>query len=111
MATTDLAQLVAAEARLDRELAAARVRAGELEQAARQRADEAAAALAAALATERAGIAAAIEHETTERLRQIDEAVRADVARFDSIRGARATELAREVAEQLVALVCAEEAT
>lgn len=102
---SDLAVLVEAEARLDRQLADARARAAALQDEAERRAAQAAAAVAAAIETERTRIAVEIERDTHERVRAIEQAAHDDVARFDAIRDDRAATRAREVAEQLVALV------
>jgi peptidoglycan hydrolase CwlO-like protein len=105
---TDLAVLVDVEARLDRELADARAAAAALEDAARTHVGEAAAALAAEIAADQARIAAAIERDTAAQLRAIDEAARRQVEMFEAIRGDREAAIAREVADELVALVNAE---
>lgn len=106
---SELALLVETEARLDRELAAARERAAALHEAARRRVEQAEATLAAEITAERARIATEIEHATASQLREMADAAQRDITRFDAIAGERATEVARRIAVQWVAAIVAED--
>lgn len=107
---SDLKNLVDTEARLDRELAIARVRAAALEDEARARIGQADAELAAQIDAARARIAADGEREAATRVAEIEQAAAAELARFAAIRDEHAVAIARHVAELLVALVAAEDA-
>jgi hypothetical protein len=107
VSTGGLGMLVDAEARLDREIATAHVRADAMRAAARQRASEAAAALDGELVRERERAIAAIEAATARELRTIAEQARIDVARFEAI---DVQALARVVVDRLAELVLAEAA-
>lgn len=109
-ARSDLAVLVETEARLDRELAAARAEAEQLVEAARARVTAAGQALAAEIEAEQARAAAEIERDTLAQLRAIDDEARREVQRFESIRGERADAIARQLADRLVAFVRTEAA-
>ena len=105
---SDLAVLVETEARLDRELALARDKAEALVNAARIRTSLAGANLAAEIANERERIAAQIDRETEQRVRAIEADTRAQIGTLDAIRDERAATHAREVIDELVAMVLAE---
>jgi hypothetical protein len=107
-AQSDLAVLVETEARLDREIARTRERAEAIVNAARIRTSLAGANLAAEIASDRERIAARIDHETEQRVREIEAEARAQIASLDAIRGEVAIAHARAVVEELVALVLAE---
>lgn len=104
-AASELALLVEAEARLDRELADAREQATAIERAARARVEAAAAALADQLATERARVSAAVDADTTARLAAIEEEARDLMARFDAVSGSRAIEIATTVVDTIGARI------
>lgn len=106
---SELASLVDTEARLDRELAAARERAAALCEAARHRVEQAEATLAAEIAAERVRIASEIEHATTAQLREIADAARRDIARFEAVAGARAADVAGRIATHWIATLVAED--
>jgi hypothetical protein len=108
---SELASLVETEARLDRELAAARARAALLQEQANARASEAAGALAAELAVACARIEDEVNRAATARIRELEGACARDTARFASVRDERADAIARRIADQLVALVLAEDAS
>lgn len=108
---SDLALLVETEARLERDLATARETAAALEQQARERVDQAAAALVAAITDERTRIAAQIERETAARIAGLDVATARESARMAAVTGERADAIAQRIAEQVVALVLAEESS
>jgi hypothetical protein len=101
---SDLALLVDTEARLDRDLAAARAKVAALEHAANERMAEADVGFAAQLEAERIRIATDSERETAQRIREIEDAARVAVARFTAIRDDRADAIARRIVEQLIAL-------
>lgn len=106
---SELALLVETEARLDRELAAARERAAALHEAARRRVEQAEATLAAEITAERARIATEIEHATAAQLREMADAAQREITRFDAVAGEQATEVARRIAAQWVAAIAAED--
>ena len=105
---SELALLVEAEARLDRELADARREAAAIERTARERVEAAAAALAEQLAAERARVSAEVETETATRLAAIHAEASAEIERFEAVRGPRAAAIAAGVVDALVARVHAE---
>ncbi len=107
---SDLAALVDAEASLDRRLAAARDAANAARDAARKRAADAMAQIDRELERERARIAAEIAATTAAELRAIADDARANVARYDALRGEALTALARQLARELADLVLAEAA-
>lgn len=107
-AASELALLVEAEARLDRELAAAREQAIALDRAARERIAAAAVAVVDEVDAERARVIAAIEAETAARLAAITEQAEADIARFAAVRDDRATAIATPIVDALIARVRAE---
>ena len=101
---SELVALVAAEARLDLAVVAAREAAEAIRAAARQRAEVAAATLDDELARERTRIAAEIAGESATQLRAIEESARVAIARFDAVRGDLLAPLARALAVRLVAI-------
>lgn len=105
---SELASLVATEARLDRELAAARERAAALHESARRRVEQVEATLAAEIAAERVRIASEIEHETAAQLREMSGTAQRDIARFDAVAGERAAEVAGRIASHWIATLVAE---
>jgi hypothetical protein len=101
-ARSELAVLIETEARLDRELAAAREHGERLRRAARERAAAAAAALDDELARERARITTELAAAADVVERATVEQARAEVARFEAVRGERLERVARRLAERLV---------
>ena len=106
--TSELAALVETEARLDAELAAARVTADRELDAARCRAAEIAASIDDRIAREHERIAAEVTAETSARLEEIREDERAQIARFDAVRGDRLAAIAKELVERVAQLALAE---
>lgn len=107
-AQSDLAVLVETETRLDREIARTREKAEAIVNAARIRTSLAGANLAAEIASDRERIAARIDHETEQRIREIETETRAQIESLDAVHGEAAVAHARAVVEELVALVLAE---
>jgi len=101
-ARSELAVLIETEARLDRELAAARAQGERLRRAALDGAAVANAALDDELARERARITAELAAAADALERATVEQARAEVARFDAVRGERLERVARRLAERLV---------
>ena len=108
-AASELAVLVETEARLDRELADARQKAEALRDAGRQRAERALATLEAEAVFERTRISTEIEAATVARVRAVEEAADAAIARFEAIRGEELARIARRLVDDIVALVREEE--
>jgi hypothetical protein len=108
--SSDLDILVETEARLDRELAEARVRAAAVLEGARKHAEDATAALATELANDRARIAATIAADTERELAAIAENASRAIARYEAIRGERLDPIARRLAARIVALAAEESA-
>jgi len=109
-ASSDLAALVDAEARLDRALADARASAQAVRDAARRRADDAAAVLDAEIEHERARLATEIAAATDAQLAAIADRTRAELARYETVRGDVLDDLARRLADRLVAVALDEAA-
>lgn len=105
---SELAVLVEAEARLDRELAAARADGERVEQAARERIAAADAALAAEIARQQAEVAAAIEQRTSAQLAALDAEAAATIARYAAT---DVDAIAERVLADLLALVRQEAAS
>lgn len=103
--TSDLAALVDAEASLDAKLATARDTANRARAAARQLAADAMAAIDGELARERTRIADEIATATAVELRAIADDARARIAAYDALRGDALVALARELADELVAML------
>ncbi|HTR50401.1 MAG TPA: hypothetical protein VMJ10_06805 [Kofleriaceae bacterium] len=103
--TSDLATLVAAEARLDGALADARVAADAVVELARRAAASSDTEFEADLARERARLAAEISARTAAELRAIEDDARADVARFEAMRGDALVPIAHALVRRLVELV------
>jgi F0F1-type ATP synthase membrane subunit b/b' len=99
-----LATLVETEARLDLALAQAREAAQGLRHQARQRAENAAALLDAEITRERAHAAAQVEAETQARLATIAEHARAELARYEAVRGEVLGTIVKDLVERLVVL-------
>jgi len=105
---SELAQLVAAEARFDRALEGARAEATALVDAARRRASAADAMLTDEIAGQRARIAADIVVEVATQRTAIVEAARAEIARYQAVCGDVSVAIARLLAAKLGALARAE---
>ncbi|TMQ04270.1 MAG: hypothetical protein E6J90_51795 [Deltaproteobacteria bacterium] len=101
---SDLALLVAAERRLDCWLEAARADAAAVITAARRRAEAADAALAGDVAREQARIAAESAARLAAQRTEIDQAARAEIARYEAVRGDALAGLARALAAKLAVL-------
>jgi len=100
---SELATLVETEARLDRALADARGIADATRAAAQQAAEAATAALDAEIARARERLAAEIATRTHDELAAIDDAARADVARFAAVRGDALAAIARALVDRIAA--------
>jgi hypothetical protein len=105
---SELAILVEAEARLDREIGTARADGERLEQAARDRIATADAALAADIARQQAEVAAAIARRTEEQLAALDDDALRTIERYTS---ANIDAVAERVLTELLALVTKETAS
>ena len=103
-AQSELASLVETESRLDGQLASARHAADVAREAARARALAAEHALDDRLAHERTSIAATIAAETTAREAAIEGTAAAAITRYDAVRDEALANLARRLAERLVAM-------
>jgi len=105
---SDLAQLVAAEARLDRELDDARAEVAAARAVALQRVAAAAAELAVAIASARDQIARELTAATAAELQRIRDAGLAERADFDAVQGDRLAAIADALVARLVALASEE---
>jgi vacuolar-type H+-ATPase subunit D/Vma8 len=101
---SELDELVATEARLDRQIAEARARAAELGDDARRRAAEDEVALEAELVAGRARIAREGEAAIAAAVRAIEDEARLAVARYESVAGERLAALAVRLAERVAGL-------
>lgn len=102
--TSELAALVEAEARFDRELAAARSAAQRVLDDARRRAADAESEIDHQIEHERARLAEELAGRTADELRAIDEAARAQIARFEAVRDEALDAIARALVERVVEL-------
>ncbi len=107
---SELATLVAAEARFDRELAAAREAALEAAAHARRRAEAAALTVDEQIAREHERIAREIAAQTDVQLCAIADDARAQIARFAELDGERLVAIARAIVDRLVELASSEDA-
>ena len=103
--TSDLAALVATEARLDGELASARVAADAVVEQARRAAATPDLEFEADLARERERLATEISARTAVELRAIEDDARVNAARFDAMRGEALVPIARALVRRLLDLV------
>jgi len=101
---SELAILAATELQLDRALEAARAEATALVEAARGRAGAAGAALADAIASGRAQITADTTGELAAQRDAITEAARAEIARYEAVRGDALAAVARSLAASLAGM-------
>lgn len=106
---SELALLVAMEARLDAALEMARSEARTLIDAARRRAGAADAAFAEEIARQQARIVAESAAETARQRTAIAEAARAEISRYEVVDGDVLAAFARELAAKLAAIATAEE--
>jgi hypothetical protein len=105
---SELALLVATEARLDRALAAARLEALALVDAARRRADAADAALTDEIARQQARITDELDAELAKQRMAIADAARAEIARYEAMNGDVLATIARTLAVELAKIANAE---
>lgn len=101
---SELALLVAAEARFDRTLEAARAGAAALVDAARRRAGAADTVLDGEIERERARIIAESAATLAAQRAAIAEAAGAEIVRYDAVRGDAVTAIARALATRLAAI-------
>lgn len=106
--TSELAQLVSVEARLDGAVESARAEAAAVVDAARRRAEAWDAALAEEIAAQQAGIATESAVEVARQRAAIADAARAEVARYEAVRGDALVGLVHGVLAKLVAIARAE---
>ena len=105
---SELALLVSAEARLDGALAAARAEAAAVVKAARHCAEAGDAALADEIAAQEARISARCTTEVETQCAAIADAARAEIARYEAIRGDALARLVHTAVAKLVEIVRAE---
>jgi vacuolar-type H+-ATPase subunit H len=105
---SELALLVSAEARFDDALQSARAKATAVVNAARRRAEAADAALAAEITTQQTRTAAEGAAEVARQRAAIGDAARAEINRYETVRGDVLTRLVTAVVAKLVAIARAE---